>query len=103
AALQILRATGGSFAQALTIAGGDGGIDEPMDTAAGAALRVAIKADAIKPDELVALGLLTSRAAARRALEQLAAAGLIWSDPRLDMLRLNAALEDRTELEGETK
>jgi hypothetical protein len=44
-------------------------------------------------DELRLLGLLASRAAARRALEQAAAAGLLAADPRLDTLRLNAALD----------
>ena len=44
--------------------------------------------------ELFALGLLASRAAARQVLERLNGAGLLQGDPRLDMLRLNAALDD---------
>lgn len=99
AALRVLRAKGASFAMALTIAGGNGEIDEAMRTPAGAALLGAVRAeDARAGDhapELLALGLLASQAGARQALDQLAAAGLIASDPRLDMLRLNAGLEHR--------
>jgi len=98
AALRPLHAKA-SFAVVLTIAGGDGGIDDAIRTPAGTALLAALKAeDARQGDpasELLALGLLASRAAARQALEHLAEMGLIASDPRLDMLRLNAALEDR--------
>jgi hypothetical protein len=46
------------------------------------------------PRELRALGLIASRPGAREALEKLTAAGLLRADPRLDMIRLNAALED---------
>ena len=103
AASRLLRANGTSFAMVLTIAGGDGGINDAIRTSAGAALLGALKAQDAKPGdqapELLALGLLASRAAAKQALEQLAAAGLIASDPRLDMLRLNAALDDRRPIE----
>ena len=99
AASLVLRAKGGTFAQALAIAGGDGRIEDTMRTSAGATLLADLTAENARPAdqaaELLALGLLASRAAARQALEQVAAAGLIASDPRLDMLRLNAALEDR--------
>jgi len=105
-AVQVLRAKDGTFVQALAIAGGDGGIAEAMQTGAGGTLVSALKAEDVKPTdqsaELLALGLLASRPAAEQALEQLAAAGLIVSDPRLDMLRLNAALEHRSEFEGAT-
>jgi hypothetical protein len=50
--------------------------------------------------ELQDLGLLASRSAALQAFEALAAAGVIASDPRLDMLTLNAALEDRSDPRG---
>jgi hypothetical protein len=95
---QVLAASGGSFVQALAVAGGDGEIDNAIGTAAGqAALTALAGCGADKPDdhaaELIALGLLASQAAAVQALEKLAEAGLIASDPRLEMLRLNAALE----------
>lgn len=99
ASTRLMRAKGASFAMVLAIAGGDGGIDDAIRTPAGAALlRALTPEDARHGDqasELLALGLLASRAAARQALEHLAEVGLIASDPRLDMLRLNAALEDR--------
>ncbi len=97
--LRLLRAKGASFVLASALAGGDGGIDDAIRTAAGADLLEALRARDAKPGEqaaeLLALGLLASRAAAKQALDALAGAGLIASDPRLDMLRLNAALEDR--------
>lgn len=98
AAMALLRARG-SFAQALEIVGGDGGIEEAMHTPAGVALLGQFEADDAKTGdhaaELLALGLITSREAARQVLKDLAAAGLIASDPRLDMLRLNAALDQK--------
>lgn len=98
-AIYLLRAKGAGFAMALIVAGGAGGIDEAIATPAGEALLAALGSDdaahADQAIELQALGLLASRAAAAQALERLAATGLIASDPRLDMLRLNAALEDR--------
>jgi len=99
-AVRVLRANGGTFQMALAIAGGDAPVDGAIDTAAGAALLGALKADetAKRADlaaELHALGLIASRSAARNALDRLAAAGLLAADPRLDMLRLNAALDDR--------
>ena len=70
------------------------------DVPAEAALLHALgSADARPGDhaaELQALGMLASRAGAQKALERLVrGAGLLQADPRLDMLRLNAALEDR--------
>ena len=44
-----------------------------------------------------ALGLLVSRMAAQQTLQRLTGAGLLQGDPRLDMLRLNAALDDNGE------
>lgn len=101
AAVQMLRAKGSAFPQALSVVGGDGRIEAAIHTVAGAALLSALRAEEAKPSdqsaELLALGLIASRAAATQALEELAAAGLIAADPRLDMLRLNAALEDRSD------
>ena len=97
-ALRVLAASGGSFVQALAIAGSDGEIDGVIATTAGKVLLTALAGGGgAKPTdhaaELLALGMLASQAAAVQALEKLAGAGLISSDPRLDLLRLNAALE----------
>jgi hypothetical protein len=84
---------------ARTVAGGSGRLEKPLDTAAGTVLLAAVgRADAKPADhveELYSLGLITGHASARRTLERLNAAGLVLGDPRLDMLRLNEALEDR--------
>ncbi len=98
--LQVLMANGASFGQALSVTGNDGEIDGVMATAAGKRLLAVLAGNSeAKPSdhapELQALGLLASRDAAVQALQKLADAGLIASDPRLDMLRLNAALEHR--------
>lgn len=98
--LQLLVATGASFGQALLVAGRDGEIDGVMATAVGKRLLAMLAGDSeAKPTdhaaELQALGLLASREAAVQALNKLVDAGLIASDPRLDMLRLNAALQPK--------
>jgi len=90
----------GSYHDALAMAGGGGQVEGVTDVPAEAALLHALgSADARPGDhaaELQALGMLASRAGAQKALERLVrAAGLLQADPRLDMLRLNAALEDR--------
>lgn len=99
AAIRVLRAKGASFSMGLMIAGGDGMIDDAIRTPAGEALLTTLQAEGARAgdptSELLALGLLASRAGARQALDQLTAAGLIASDPRLDMLRLNVALDNR--------
>lgn len=92
-------AAGESFQSALSIAGGCGGIDDVTDTPAGTKLLEGLKdAEGVRAaeqaGELLALGLVASRAAAIRAMERLGAAGLLSADPHLDMLRLNAGLED---------
>lgn len=99
-AQKVMRASGGTFQMALAMTGGESPVDGAIDTNAGTALLGALKAeDAAKradlTAELHALGLLASRAAAQGALDRLARAGLLAADPRLDMLRLNAALENR--------
>jgi hypothetical protein len=95
AAMALLR--DGSFVEVLAVAGGEGAIEDALRTPAGARLLDALKVEDARPDaqaaELLALGLVASRRAAGQALKDLAAAGLIASDPRLDMLRLNAALD----------
>lgn len=96
AAARLLQTSGVSFADALGIAGGCGGFDAPLLSPAGRALLQALTGANAGPNdhagELAALGLLASQAGARAALQALAAAGLLAADPRLDMLRLNAAL-----------
>jgi hypothetical protein len=95
---KILHARGLSFDIAKTIAGGTARLENPLAAPAGAALLSALRRDDAKPSdnlaELFALGLLASRGAAPRTLERLNQAGLLQGDPRLDMLRLNAALDD---------
>jgi hypothetical protein len=98
-AQRVLRA-GGSYQDALAIADAGGRVEGVTDVPAEAALLHALgSADARPGDhaaELQALGMLASRAGAQKALERLVhGAGLLQADPRLDMLRLNAALEDR--------
>ena len=73
-------------------------VENPLTSPAGTALLGALRRDDAKPSdetpELFALGLISSRAAARQAMEELNGAGLLQGDPRLEMLRLNAALDD---------
>jgi hypothetical protein len=95
---RVLRARGLSFEKAERIAGGMAQLQDPLTAPAGVALLAALRREDAKPSdqaaELFALGLLASRAGARQALERLNNAGLLQGDPRLDMLRLNAALDD---------
>jgi hypothetical protein len=97
-ARQLLRRRA-SCQVALNIAGGDCGLDGLIDTPAGAAIVAAAgNNDAMRPaelaGELLAFGLLASRSAAAQAMERLGRAGMLAADPRLDMIRLNAALEN---------
>lgn len=98
-AARLLQSRECRFEMARTIGGVGTRLDDPMAAPAGATLLVALNAEDAKPSdhlaELHALGLIASRAGAQRALERLTAAGLLQGDPPLDMLRLNAALEDR--------
>lgn len=87
------------YRAALDVAGGDCGLDGAIDMPAGNAVIVATgNADKTRPAELAvelnALGLLASRTAAAQAMERLGRAGMLGADPRLDMIRLNAALEN---------
>jgi hypothetical protein len=95
---KVLRMHGFSFDAAKTIAGGTARLEDPLSAPAGAKLLSALGRGDAKPSdelaELFALGLMASRAAARQALERLNGAGLLLGDPRLEMLRLNAALDD---------
>ena len=95
---KVLRIHSFSFDMAKTIVGGTARLENLLTAPAGAALLAALRRDDAKPSdglaELFALGLIASRAAARQTLERLNGAGLLQGDPRLDMLRLNAALDD---------
>jgi hypothetical protein len=94
-----LSTQGYSFALTRAIVRGGARLKDPLATQAGVALLAALgRADAKPTDqagELRDLGLITDRAWARRVMGRLNAAGLVQGDPRLDMLRLNEALEDR--------
>jgi hypothetical protein len=98
-ALLLLRA-GASFRSALSIAGGTGRIEAAIDFPAGVSLLDGLRPQredakpADQADELHALGLLASTPAARAAIAKLNTIGILSADPRLDMVRLNAALDD---------
>ncbi|WFU21722.1 DUF5691 domain-containing protein [Bradyrhizobium sp. CB1717] len=87
------------FELAQLIAGPAARLDNPLSAPAGKTLLVALQREDTKPSdhvaELHALGLIASREGARQSLQRLTAAGLLQGDPRLDMLRLNAALDDK--------
>jgi hypothetical protein len=94
-----LNAHGIRFELAQLMAGPAARLNNPLSAPAGKALLAALQRDDAKPSdqaaELHALGLIASREGARRSLERLTGAGLVQGDPRLDMLRLNAALDDK--------
>ncbi|MBR0686934.1 hypothetical protein JQ594_13475 [Bradyrhizobium manausense] len=96
-----LRAHGIGFDMAQVIAGAAARLDDLLSAPAGAKLLAELRRDDAKPSDHVAefqaLGLLASRTAAQQTLQRLTAAGLLQGDPRLDMLRLNAALDDNGE------
>lgn len=94
-------AAGETFTGVLSLAGGSGMNDNVIVSPAGKALLAALSANdtqtargtAVVTGELVALGLIASRRAAVDALERIGRNGMAAADPRLDMLRLNAALD----------
>ena len=94
-----LNADGIRFELAQLIAGTAARLRDPLSAPAGKTLLAALQRDDARPsdhvEELHALGLIASREGAQGALERLARAGLLQGDPRLDMLRLNAALDDK--------
>ena len=93
-----LHSHGISFELAQQVAGPAARLDDPLSAPAGRTLLAALQRDDAKPSdqfaELHALGLIASRDGAQRSLQRLTGAGLLQGDPRLDMLRLNAALDD---------
>ncbi len=92
AARQLLRTEGALFRIALMIVPAGSEMDGVIDTRAGLALLAAINANADIVGEVQPLGLIASCSAAQMALDKLVRAGLNAADPRLDLLRLNAAL-----------
>ncbi|WP_439400735.1 DUF5691 domain-containing protein [Bradyrhizobium sp. DASA03068] len=94
-----LNARGIRFELAQLIAGTAARLRDPLSAPAGKTLLAALQRDDARPsddaEEFHALGLIASREGARGALNGLAGAGLLQGDPRLDMLRLNAALDDK--------
>ena len=93
-ARRVLADKGGSFAIALQLAGAGMEMQGLTDTVPGKALIAACTGDVDISAEVQALALIASQAAARSALERLTKAGLMASDPCLDLLQLNAALND---------
>ena len=91
-ARRLLSAKGGSFSATLSIIGAGAGMEGLIETWPGKVLAGAISGDADTSSELRALALIASQPAARAALDRFVNAGLTASDPRLDLLRLNAAL-----------
>jgi hypothetical protein len=97
-AAKVLHTRERGFETAKGIAGAAARLENLLATTASTNLLAALKRENAKPSdqagELFALGLIASRACARQALELLSCVGLLQGDPRLDMLRLNAALAD---------
>jgi Family of unknown function (DUF5691) len=93
-ARRVLAASSGYFRSALAITGAGMDMEGLIDTAAGRALVAAASGEVDATAELHALGLIASQASARAAIERFTKSGLMASDPRLDLLRLNAALTD---------
>jgi hypothetical protein len=87
-----------SFEKAKAITGPAARLEKPLESLAGTLLLAALEREDATPFppgvELHALGMIASRTAAQLTLERLNGAGLPQGDPRLDMLRINAALED---------
>lgn len=92
-----LRAGTIRFAEAAELARGGAGIDDPLATPAGKALLATLARDEARPadaaDDLAILGLIATQAGARAAIDRLTGGGMLLADPRLDTLRLNAALD----------
>jgi hypothetical protein len=98
-AVTALNMHGIGFELVQRIAGAAARLDDPLSAPAGKELLAALQTEDAKPSDqvrdLFALGLITSREGARGSLQRLTGAGLLQGDPRLNMLRLNAALDDR--------
>jgi Family of unknown function (DUF5691) len=93
-ARRLLTAKGGNFGSVLLIIGAGAEMDGLMESEPGKMLANIAASDGEIVPELRAIALIASSAAARAALDRLVGAGLTASDPRLDLLRLNAALNN---------
>jgi hypothetical protein len=96
-AMRVLLDKAGSFQGALRVSGPDVDLRKFLDTQRGRDLLTACAKDNEPTYDVQALGLLASQASATYALDLLTrpgspSGGLMISDPRLDLLRLNAAL-----------
>ncbi len=91
-ARRLVGAKGGSFVAALSIIGAGAELDGLIETQPGKALISSASGEAEITSEIRAFALIASQAAARAAQDRFISAGLTASDPRLDFLRLNAAL-----------
>lgn len=91
-ARRLLAATGSSFGMTLSIIDAGADMEGLMETQPGKMLISAAAGDGEIATELRAIALIASQAAARAAMDRLIGSGLIASDPRLDLLRLNVAL-----------
>jgi hypothetical protein len=89
---RLLGAKGCSFGTALSIIGAGAERDGLIETQAGKALLNAASGETDVTSEMRALALMASQAGARASIDRLVRAGLTESDPRFDLLRLNAAL-----------
>jgi Family of unknown function (DUF5691) len=91
-ARRLLGAKSSSFGAALSIVGAGAELEGLIESQPGKALISAASGETEITSEIRALALIASQAAARAAQDLLISAGLTASDPRLDLLRLNAAL-----------
>jgi Family of unknown function (DUF5691) len=96
-AMRILVDRTGSFRAALRVSGPDLDLRKFLDTQRGRDMLTACAGDNDVTNDAHALGLIASQASAAYALELLTrqgspSGGLMISDPRLNLLRLNAAL-----------
>jgi hypothetical protein len=96
-AMRILVDRTGSFRAALRVSGPNVDLGKFLDTQRGRDLLAACAGDGDVTNDAQALGLIASQGSAAYALDLLTrqgspSGGLMISDPRLDLLRLNAAL-----------
>jgi hypothetical protein len=100
---RLMETHGCTFETVRLIAGGIARLRDPLATGGGRALLASLHDPETNKaglaTDLYLAGLIASRAGAQLALERLVDAGLLLADPRLDMLRLSAALDDNGAME----
>lgn len=89
---RLLGGKDSSFGAALSIVGAGAELEGLIETQPGKALITATSGESEIASEIRALALIASQAAAKTAQDRIISVGLTASDPRLDLLRLNAAL-----------